>query len=1177
MAEIKVGANVGDAKKDLDGLVDVLNKVVDAVKDVSDAAEGVDVLTDSLLDLSQAGKGASGAADGVVELTDALDGLAESSRDAADAAEKLSDTEILPDAQKQAKDVSAIGDAISRVGREVASATKTKFRVIDPRASADDLRVIDRQFEQLKRMSRATRDALRFSGQENAAFHEVDWARTHIDPKRAAELRNRAYQYVTRGTQFAPSGEANSAGGPSSLLSEAAKRLLSGAGKGGGQVGGIVADAASKGMEGAGFGGALRFGALGMLGFGAFKAASAVNEGYENAKAASLDVDRIKRGMGDLGVNFETLRDAAYESAKGLGLNANESTKLAVEMNRTMGGFKSATDLLTETRNAAGFARSFGMGDPSQSGAFFASMRLYGASKTDQDNRKLALQIGEVISRSGMSAKADEVLAAIQGYVAETSRNSLSAPNASAYGTAFGGLMGLGLNGMTGDVASSILSSANRSMMNMGAAGEAGQNFTLAAYEMSGGRLNPIQAAILAEGGLFGTRGGAFGKGSAYAEYMRKQGRDVSGLGLDSGVTNFQAIRDHLDRMGGDPDLKLDMAKRYFGLSSYNQTAAMMQIDPRAAGRMDGLLKRNKIDLNSVNETGILTMGKIAGAGSIDDLRGISASLRARTGAGSLSASEREQLSSLEKNGTFDQLQDALVKIAATKEQQETEASKMLKQTKDVETAITELGTHLIGPVNTMRDALLSMANMGPKALRQRVVELEKGEVDANYKTTIRSIDADADDKIDGDGKGLRSKLSSAKSRLMAAQRAPLGSGTAEQRNEAIAKAEKEVADLERQIAETERERARRLKEAAEKRDKEKSDIDKRFRERDEAERKAIEAMNNGGVIAPSATVPQASYSNEGRGAYQAAGVEPPSSAPSGSGGGTSMPAMSGAGMAGGGAAAPSSPSAASSGVAGGSVSAANARRLANFQTTPEQDKIILEAAGGDQEKARVMRGLLAIENRGFGRPRDDATSPAGAAGSWQFMPGTWRDHGRGDFSKARDFKEGAHATSRFIDWIRKKYGTTDPAVTAAYYNGGHRAAAAVAAGRAPPAAETREYVGMMGAAMGSSRFGQEGTSTERVTAANRSALNGDEKRRAETPSVGGGGENGSRRELPEGDPLLQVQQRQQASAQGQQMVFLNGEIRLLDGSGKPVPAEVNVNPRVGPPRGTGATHVATR
>lgn len=1168
MAEIKVGANVGNAKKDLDGLVDVLNKVVDAAKGVSDAADSVEVLSDALQDLSQAGKGASGAAEGVVELTEALDGLAESSRDAADAAEKLSDTEILPDAQKQAKDVSAIGDAISRVGREVASATKTKFRIIDPRASADDLRVIDRQFEQLKRMSRATRDALRFSGQENAAFHEVDWSRTHIDPKRAAELRNRAYQYVTRGTQFAPSGVPGSAG-QASFLSQAANRVLSGAGSAGGQLGGIVSGAANAGMAGGGLGGALRFGALGMLGFGAFKAASAVNEGYENAKAASLDVDRIKRGMGDLGVNFETLRDAAYESAKGLGLNANESTKLALEMNRTMGGFKSATDLLTETRNAAGFARSFGMGDPSQSGAFFASMRLYGASKTDQDNRKLALQIGEVISRSGMSAKADEVLAAIQGYVAETSRNSLSAPNASAYGTAFGGLMGLGLNGMTGDVASSILSSANRSMMNMGAAGEAGQNFTLAAYEMSGGRLNPIQAAILAEGGLFGTRSGAFGKGSAYAEYMRKQGRDVSGLGLDSGVTNFQSIRDHLDRMGGDPDLKLDMAKRYFGLSSYNQTAAMMQIDPRAAGRMDGLLKRNKIDLNSVNETGILTMGKIAGAGSIDDLRGISASLRARTGAGSLSETEKRQLSSLETTGTFDQLQDALVKIAATKEQQETEASKMLKQTKDVETAITELGTHLIGPVNTMRDALLSMANMGPKALRQRVVELEKGEVDANYKTTIRSIDADADNKIDGEGKGLRSKLSAAKSRLMAAQRAPLGSGTAEQRNDAIAKAEKEVADLEKQIAETERERARKLKEAAEKRDKEKIDIDKRFRERDEAERKAIETMNNGGA---SVTVPQASYSNEGRGAYQAAGVEPPSSKSS-----EPNDSEASSGMAGGGAATPSSPMTKPSGVAGGSVSEANARRLANFKTTPEQDKIILEAAGGDQEKARVMRGLLAIENRGFGRPRDDATSPVGAAGSWQFMPGTWKDHGRGDFSKARDFKEGAHATSRFVDWIRKKYGTTDPAVTAAYYNGGHRAAAAVAAGRAPPAAETREYVGMMGAAMGSSRFGQEGTSTERVTTANRSALNGDEKRRAETPSVGGGSENGSRRELPEGDPLRQVQQRQQASAQGQQMVFLNGEIRLLDGSGKPVPAEVNVNPRVGPPRGTGATHVATR
>ena len=1121
MAEIKVGANVGSAKKELDGLVDALNEVVDAAKGVSDAADSVEVLSDALQDLSQAGKTASEAADGVVELAEALDVLAESSRDAADAADKLSDTEIVPDAEKQAKDVTAIGEALNRLGREVSSATKTKFRAIDPRASADDLRTIERQFEQLKRMSRSTRDALRFSGQDGAGFHQIDWSRVHVDPKRAAELRNRAYQYVTRGTQFAPSGEAASTGGQPSFLSQAASRMLSSAGSGGGQIGGIVAGAANAGMAGGGLGGALRFGALGMLGFGAFKAASAVNEGYENAKTASLDVDRIKRGMGDLGVNFETLRDAAYESAKGLGLNANESSKLALEMNRTMGGFKSASDLLTETRNAAGFARSFGMGDPSQSGAFFASMRLYGASKTDQDNRKLALQIGEVISRSGMSAKTDEVLAAIQGYAAETSRNSLSAPNTSAYGAMFGEMMGLRLNGMTGDVAASVMSTANRSMMNMGAAGEAGQNFTLAAYEMSGGRLNPIQAALLAEGGLFGTRGGAFGGGSAYARYMKTQGRDVSLMGLNTGdgTTNFQAIRDHLDRMGADPDLKLDMAKRYFGLSSYNQTAALMTLDPKATGNMEGLLKRNKIDLNSVNETGILTMGKIAGAGSIDELRGISASLRGRTGAGSLSASEREQLSALEKSGSFDQLQDALVKIASTKEMQETEASKLLKGTKDVETAITELGTHLIGPVNTMRDALLSMANKGPKELRQRVMELEKGEVDANYKTTIRAIDADADDKIDGDGKGLRSKLSSAKSRLMAAQRAPLGSGTAEERNAAIAKAEKEVADLERQIAETERERARKLKEAAEKRDKEKSDIDKRFRERDEAERKAIEAMNNGGMITPSANVPQASYSNEGRGAYQSAGVEPPSSASSGRAGGASMPAMSGAGMA------------------GGAVSSANARRLGNFQTTQEQDKAILDAAGGDQNKARVMRGLLAIENRGFGRPRNDATSPVGAVGAWQFMPGTWRDHGEGGIENARDFSKGAKATSRFIDWIRKKYKTDDPAVIAAYYNGGDPAARAVLAGRAPPAAETREYVGLMGAAMGTG------------------------------PRI-----------VPEGDPVKQAEQRQQQQQMAQtQTMVLNGEIRLMDSQGKPVPAQVNLNPQVTKPRGAGATHVATR
>ena len=63
----------------------------------------------------------------------------------------------------------------------------------------------------------------------------------------------------------------------------------------------------------------------------------------------------------------------------------------------------------------------------------------------------------------------------------------------------------------------------------------------------------------------------------------------------------------------------------------------------------------------------------------------------------------------------------------------------------------------------------------------------------------------------------------------------------------------------------------------------------------------------------------------------------------------------------------------------------------------------------------------------------------------------------------AGDFEKGVQATSKFIDWIANRYGTSDPAVIAAYYNGGGRAAYAVAHGKALPPGETNDYVRMMG------------------------------------------------------------------------------------------------------------------
>jgi flagellum-specific peptidoglycan hydrolase FlgJ len=723
------------------------------------------------------------------------------------------------------RDLEKVATTINRIGREVAQAGKVKFQPVDTSAALNDLKRIEQQFEQLKRVSRSMRDALKFSGQEGVSFDQIDWSRTSLDPRRAAQLRGNAYGYVTRGTGFeiphagrpaAPPAESNGgvSGSMRSAVQQGLSRFFSGVGGGAGSIGGS-AIGGSMGGGGFSFGGLLRGGLIGAGAFGAYKLGSAVSEGYESAKAQNVDLDTLKRQMGDLGVSFRMLQEVASASADKLGINSSEAAKLGLEFNRLSGGVRDEMDLMNEVRGSVGFGRAFGI-DPSQSAGFFGSMRHIGGGD-EQSSRRLALLIGETINRSGMNARAGEVLQAIQGFATTTSRLSLSLPNIEGYAGAYAGLLGSKTPGLTSEVASDMLSTANASMSRMGSAGEAGMNFTLAAF---GGDLNPVAAGVLAEGGLFGTRRGAFGSGSSYARYMASRGRDVSGLAGGSGKTNFENVRAHLDRLGGDPDITLDAAKRFFGFSSYNQTAAFMNLKPQQLGGLQSLLNRNGVDIGSINETGIGTLASISSASGMGGLDSIYSSMRRRTGRGALSTSDIATLDQA-KAGGEEEFRDALVKIAATSAQEETEGSKTRQQMKDIETATTSVGQLLVGPMNTMRDALLVMVNKGgPQSLRRRAAGIEKDDIDAEFAGRISGIG----DKISYANGERPSLLSHAPGSIGDAARSSAAGWDAE------------IARLKAELAAVEAER-----------DARKADVDRRVDAEEAAERKVREARASAG------------------------------------------------------------------------------------------------------------------------------------------------------------------------------------------------------------------------------------------------------------------------------------------------------------------------------------------
>jgi hypothetical protein len=551
-------------------------------------------------------------------------------------------------------------------------------------------------------------------------------------------------------------------------ISDVGRNLISGFGGGAGMISQYATRGAVAGANGGGgfLGGGLgllKGLGIGALAFGALKAGQMGSEGMDLAKERLGALDRLKRQLGDLGVSFNALKVVSEAAAEGMGINSKEAAELAVNFNRlSRGSERTAEGLSDAVRTGVGLSKAYGL-DPSAGVGFLGNMRNIDPR---QNNRELALVLADTIARSGMNAKADEVMQAITSFASTTARMSLSTPNVGAFGSAYGSLMSAGYAGMTGDVAASILGTANSSMMRMGAMGEAGQNFTYAAFKNAGGAgLNPFTAQALASGGIFGTRASVFGDNTPMARLFGRKGVDIGQLagGAGANTTNLEAVVAQLERSGASIGIKNDSLKNYFGLSSPQQAAALynMVLDSqgKAGGGTIGLLQRAGVDPSKVNERGIAALGRIGAAGSVADLEGIYATMAKRTGKGALTDEDKKLHDAA---GTdFNKLQDALLKIASGKDMEETDFSKMTDAIKTVESAQIKVGDLLLKPLNAIRDGMLAMAGASsPAALREKVLEIGRSEIRAahekDYEKAAADIHYGAWQGKHGDLKGLR-------------------------------------------------------------------------------------------------------------------------------------------------------------------------------------------------------------------------------------------------------------------------------------------------------------------------------------------------------------------------------------------------------------------------------------
>lgn len=141
--------------------------------------------------------------------------------------------------------------------------------------------------------------------------------------------------------------------------------------------------------------------------------------------------------------------------------------------------------------------------------------------------------------------------------------------------------------------------------------------------------------------------------------------------------------------------------------------------------------------------------------------------------------------------------------------------------------------------------------------------------------------------------------------------------------------------------------------------------------------------------------------------------------------------------------------------VEGNGLTRNEAQKLNTVQLTRDQKKSILNASGGNYQKAQALTNKLKIENRG--NPAvTDAVSNAGASGPWQLMPKTAASLGVTDRS---DFDQGSKAAGKLYDDAMKRW-NGNRALEYADYNAGPIRAGQMAKGETVPK-ETQDYVRM--------------------------------------------------------------------------------------------------------------------
>jgi hypothetical protein len=625
-------------------------------------------------------------------------------------------------------DTAGVERQINALGQKIAQANKVQFSPISLKSSAEIEKVV-KQFDQLRKIHGDLNKRMQSTGQSGRGMLDLDWSQLYPDSNSRARQMRKVFEYSTGARFMAPPGSSLGENHPQKPTGPSVGGIVHNAAQAGmraaGPLGGAAANALGTGMS-AGFGAGLMGLLGGVLALGVGKLVSGVMEKVEQAEGNSVEMDALKRTLGDVNVSFAALKNVVHGGADGLKITYAEAGKLAMQFTRlgnlSADQYKTISD---ELGVGVGLSRSYGL-DPSAGVGVMGQMRGVGVTSNTTESRRFALLIGETIGKAGAFAKAEEVMEAIGGFASSQTRNNLGVANVGGYSGLLSGMVGSGIPGLDVQGSAALISRINASLSGGGSKGEASQFFTGMVGERMG--LSPIQTQMLREGGAFATNDSMFGKDSAAGRFgVKAPGGDKTFL-----EGTLAMLR---EKYGHNKELLAQATSNHLGIG-INQAMGVLGIQPNNIGEM-----QKYADLGKLTGNGIGNLSK-ALYGSADDRSAISSTLLGRS---DVSAADKDRLRGA--MGTASE-REVLAQLTAQYDQERTQGSDIRDSKNALDNIKTSLADKLVPLFTEVRHGIMYLAGAKdgttPDEIMRKVIGAESAgrikAIDGNFDPQTQAL-----------------------------------------------------------------------------------------------------------------------------------------------------------------------------------------------------------------------------------------------------------------------------------------------------------------------------------------------------------------------------------------------------------------------------------------------------